>query len=70
MSLAAGTRIGTYEITGPLGAGGMSEVYRAKDLRLRRDVALTVLPETLARDVDHLPRFEREAVRVRVRRAS
>src|SRR6185369_15421024 len=61
MSLATGVRLGTYEIVGPLGAGGMGEVYRAKDLRLGRDIALKVLPETLARDAEHLARFEREA---------
>ena len=61
MPLASGTRLGTYEIVRPLGAGGMGEVYRAKDLRLGRDIALKVLPETLARDTEHLARFEREA---------
>ena len=61
MPLAVGTRLGAYEIVGPLGAGGMGEVYRAKDLRLGREIALKVLPETLAHDADHLARFEREA---------
>ena len=61
MLLTPGSRLGTYEIVGPLGAGGMGEVYRARDLRLGRDIALKVLPETLARDADHLARLEREA---------
>ena len=61
MPLAAGTRLGTYEIVAPLGAGGMGEVYRAKDLRLGREIALKVLPETIARDAEHPARFEREA---------
>ncbi len=59
--LGAGTHLGTYEIIGPLGAGGMGEVYCAKDVRLGRQIALKVLPEHLARDADHLLRFEREA---------
>ena len=61
MPLVAGTRLGTYEIIGPLGAGGMGEVYRARDLRLGRDIALKVLPADVARDPDRLARFEREA---------
>src|SRR5678809_1250321 len=61
MPLTPATRLGTYEIVGPLGAGGMGEVYRAKDLRLGRDIALKVLPEAFARDANHLARFEREA---------
>ena len=61
MALAAGTKIGPYEIVAPLGAGGMGEVYRAKDTRLGRDVAIKVLPEGLARDVERLRRFETEA---------
>lgn len=61
MPLAPGTRIGRYEVTGPLGAGGMGEVYRARDSRLNRDVALKALPEPLRADPDRVERFEREA---------
>ncbi len=61
MPLSAGSRLGTYEILGSLGAGGMGEVYRARDPRLGRDVAIKVLPEDVARDPDRLARFEREA---------
>ena len=61
MTLAAGTKLGPYEIVHPLGAGGMGEVYRARDARLGRDVAIKVLPERLAGDADALSRFEREA---------
>jgi Tol biopolymer transport system component len=61
MSLASGTRIGPYEITGTLGAGGMGEVYRARDTRLGRDVAMKVLPAGFASDPDRLQRFEQEA---------
>ncbi len=61
MSLAVGTRLGPYEILAPLGAGGMGEVYRARDLRLGRDVAIKVLPDALVSDRDRLLRFEQEA---------
>ena len=61
MALSAGTRLGSYEILGPLGAGGMGEVYRARDARLNRDVALKVLPAALDDDPDRLARFTREA---------
>ena len=61
MSLAAGTRLGPYEIVAPLGAGGMGEVYRARDTRLGRDVAVKVLPEAVSSDPTALARFEAEA---------
>jgi eukaryotic-like serine/threonine-protein kinase len=61
MTLAAGTKLGPYEVLSPLGAGGMGEVYRARDPRLGRDVAIKVLPERLAGDSEALSRFEREA---------
>jgi len=61
MALAAGTKLGPYEIIAPLGAGGMGEVYRARDTRLGRDVAVKVLPSTLSADADRLHRFEQEA---------
>jgi eukaryotic-like serine/threonine-protein kinase len=61
MTLAVGTRLGGYEIAGTLGAGGMGEVYRARDLRLKRDVALKILPASFATDPDRLARFQREA---------
>ena len=62
MALQAGARLGPYEILGPLGAGGMGEVYKATDTRLRRSVALKVLPATHATDPDRLRRFEQEAL--------
>src|SRR5712692_1219981 len=61
MRLAAGTRLGPYEILAPLGAGGMGEVYRAKDPRLGREVAIKVLPASFSQDPDRLHRFEQEA---------
>ena len=61
MTVAAGTRLGPYEILAPLGAGGMGEVYRARDRKLDRDVAIKVLPPSVAADPDTLARFEREA---------
>jgi serine/threonine protein kinase len=61
MTLASGTRFGNYEIQSALGAGGMGEVYRARDVRLGRDVAIKVLPSAFTIDPDRLARFEREA---------
>ena len=58
MSLAPGTRLGPYEIAAPLGAGGMGEVYRARDTRLDREVALKVIHPQLAADADRRARFE------------
>src|SRR5215475_4155869 len=61
MPLSLGTRLGCYEIVSLLGAGGMGEVYRATDTNLKRQVAIKVLPESLAGDPDRLVRFQREA---------
>src|SRR5450432_2216734 len=61
MALTAGFKLGPYEILAPIGAGGMGEVYRARDTKLDRDVAIKVLPAALAQDPERLARFEREA---------
>jgi len=61
MALPSGTKLGPYEILIPLGAGGMGEVYRARDARLNRDVAVKILPATFARDPERLRRFQQEA---------
>jgi serine/threonine protein kinase len=61
MPLSAGTRLGPYEILALIGAGGMGEVYRARDTKLKRDVALKVLPEAFAGDAERTARFQREA---------
>jgi len=60
MALEPGTRLGPYEVTGPLGAGGMGEVYRARDTRLPREVAIKILPEGFAHDPQRVARFQRE----------
>ncbi|HVQ26131.1 MAG TPA: protein kinase, partial [Planctomycetota bacterium] len=61
MPLAPGARLGAYEVLAPLGAGGMGEVYRARDTRLRREVAVKVLSESVTQDKERLRRFEQEA---------
>src|SRR6516225_4308339 len=61
MTIAVGTRLGPYEVLSALGSGGMGEVYRARDTKLDRDVAIKILPEALAADPDRIARFEREA---------
>ena len=61
MSLSPGTRLGVYDVTAQIGQGGMGEVYRARDTKLNRDVALKVLPDAFASDPDRLARFQREA---------
>ncbi len=61
MSLSPGTRLGSYEVTALIGSGGMGEVYRARDTKLGRDVALKVLPDVFADDPERLARFQRQA---------
>ncbi len=61
MGLNSGMKLGSYEVQAPLGAGGMGEVYRARDTRLGREVAIKVLPDPFARDAERLARFQREA---------
>src|SRR5262245_56853787 len=61
MSVDVGTRLGSLEITALLGKGGMGEVYRARDTKLKRDVAIKILPDEFARDADRVSRFQREA---------
>jgi serine/threonine protein kinase len=61
MALLSGTKLGPYEILGPLGSGGMGSVFRAKDSKLKREVAIQVLPVEFARDADRVSRFQREA---------
>jgi serine/threonine protein kinase len=61
MQFSAGTQLGPYEIVAPIGAGGMGEVYKARDTRLHRDVALKILPESFAQDGERLRRFQLEA---------
>src|SRR5271156_3138266 len=61
MPLTSGTKLGPYEILAPIGAGGMGEVYRARDTRLGREVALKILPTSFTSDADRLRRFEQEA---------
>src|ERR1022692_2381412 len=61
MTLSVGTKLGPYEILAAIGAGGMGEVYRARDAKLGRDIALKVLPEAFARDAERMARFQREA---------
>src|SRR6185312_7083232 len=61
MALTEGARLGPYEILAPVGAGGMGEVYRGRDTRLDREVAIKVLPDSVAQDRERLARFEREA---------
>ncbi len=61
MPLATGARVGSYEVIAPIGRGGMGEVYRARDSRLHRDVALKALPDAVSQDPERLLRFEREA---------
>ena len=61
MPLSRGNKVGAYEVVEHIGAGGMGEVYRARDAKLERDVAIKVLPDDLAQDAERLARFQREA---------
>src|SRR5438093_11420014 len=61
MTFKTATKLGSYEITGLLGKGGFGEVYRARDTKLKRDVAIKILPEELSRDAERVARFQREA---------
>jgi serine/threonine protein kinase len=61
LALTPGSRLGVYEITAQIGEGGMGQVYRARDTKLDRDVAIKILPEAFAQDADRLARFTREA---------
>jgi serine/threonine protein kinase len=61
LALTPGTHLGVYDITAPMGEGGMGQVYRARDTKLDRDVAIKILPEAFAHDADRLARFQREA---------
>ena len=61
MTLTIGTQLGSHEITALIGKGGMGEVYRARDLKLKREVAIKILPEEFSRDSDRVSRFQREA---------
>jgi serine/threonine protein kinase len=61
LALTPGSRLGVYEITAPIGEGGMGQVYRARDTKLDRDVAIKILPDAFAHDADRLARFTREA---------
>ncbi|MBZ5596198.1 MAG: hypothetical protein LAP39_28470 [Acidobacteriia bacterium] len=61
MPVSAGTRFGVYEVLAPLGVGGMGEVYRARDTKLGREVAIKVVPDAFAHDADRMARFDREA---------
>ena len=61
MALTPGTRLGSFEVAALIGAGGMGEVYRARDTRLKRDVAIKILPDTFLQDPERVARFQREA---------